>query len=98
MQAVGNGTLLPTGVNQQLIPVFSELAGKRLGIVMFDCKSVFTTVQANDRMISFEELTCCSLRDTVESNIDIPQRAATAAAPLVGCYDGLILWHSSLLL
>lgn len=39
VQAVGNGTNTPKGgVNQQLVPVFEELAGKRLGIIMFDCR------------------------------------------------------------
>nr|POE75791.1 hypothetical protein CFP56_67810 [Quercus suber] len=37
LQAVGNGTDTPKGgVNQQLLPVFENMKGKRLGIVMFD--------------------------------------------------------------
>lgn len=38
IQALGNGTLTPSGgVNQQLVPFLKGLHGKRLGIVMFDC-------------------------------------------------------------
>ncbi|KAF2102125.1 PLC-like phosphodiesterase [Rhizodiscina lignyota] len=37
IQALGNGTLTPLGgVNQQLIPFFKSMKGKRLGIAMFD--------------------------------------------------------------
>ncbi|KAG0651953.1 1-phosphatidylinositol phosphodiesterase [Hyphodiscus hymeniophilus] len=37
IMAVGNGTYTPLGgVNQQLVPFFRRMKGKRLGIVMFD--------------------------------------------------------------
>ena len=37
IMAVGNGTYTPLGgVNQQLVPFFKKMKGKRLGIVMFD--------------------------------------------------------------
>lgn len=44
--AVGNGSLTPDGgVNQQLLAYLRKMQGKRLGIVMFDCKcGIFLTI------------------------------------------------------
>lgn len=43
-QALGNGSI--TGVNQRLLPWLKTQSGKRLGIVMFDCKLNFLFICA----------------------------------------------------
>nr|POE52006.1 hypothetical protein CFP56_52387 [Quercus suber] len=61
LQAVGNGTNTPQGgVNQQLLPVFKAMKGKRLGIVMFDCK---TSMRLTRSVLNFLSDLRCSLRD-----------------------------------